>query len=193
MRNLSAVTFIVVAAALFGQAANKTGAQRAPSSPKQAAKAAPKAPASKSPASVAKAQTSTTPATKAARPPAVAKSAPKTAAARTTAAKKAAPKKATAKKKTVARKRTQTEPTPERYMEIQEALIGRGLLPGPATGKWDADSVAALREFQASQKLEPTGKINALSLIRLGLGPKRDAQGQPAGVPPSPPRQEPEP
>ncbi len=178
---------------LFGQTASKKGAPAAPSSSKTATKAASKAPVSKQPAPAGKPNAAKTPATKSAPSPAKAKTAPKTAAAKTTAAKKTTPKKAAAKKRTVARKRTQTQPTPERYMEIQEALIGRGLLQGPATGKWDADSVSALREFQASQKLEPTGKINALSLIRLGLGPKRDAQGQPTGVPPSPPKQETEP
>lgn len=193
MRNVPAVTSLLIAAVLFGQTASKKGAPAAPSSSKTATKAASKAPVSKQPAPAGKPNAAKTPATKSAPSPAKAKTAPKTAAAKTTAAKKTTPKKAAAKKRTVARKRTQTQPTPERYMEIQEALIGRGLLQGPATGKWDADSVSALREFQASQKLEPTGKINALSLIRLGLGPKRDAQGQPTGVPPSPPKQETEP
>jgi peptidoglycan hydrolase-like protein with peptidoglycan-binding domain len=67
----------------------------------------------------------------------------------------------------------QQTPTPERYQEIQQALIDKGFLPGPATGKWDTQSSDALRRFQVDQKLEPTGKLNALSLIRLGLGPKR--------------------
>lgn len=69
----------------------------------------------------------------------------------------------------------QQQPTPERYREIQEALIARGYLQGPATGTWGPESVEALRKFQQDNHLEPTGKINSLSLIALGLGPKRDS------------------
>ncbi len=106
------------------------------------------------------------------------KTAPKQPAA--AAKKKSTPaKKTSSKKRVVARTRVQQRPTPERYTEIQEALIGRGHLQGPATGVWGPDSVAGLRSFQESQKLEATGKIDALSLIRLGLGPKGDA-GLPA-------------
>ena len=32
----------------------------------------------------------------------------------------------------------------------------------------------ALKRFQASQNIESTGKIDSLSLIALGLGPKHD-------------------
>lgn len=69
----------------------------------------------------------------------------------------------------------QQQPTPERYREIQEALIARGYLEGPATGAWGPESVEALKKFQQDNHLEPTGKINSLSLIALGLGPKRDS------------------
>jgi peptidoglycan hydrolase-like protein with peptidoglycan-binding domain len=65
-------------------------------------------------------------------------------------------------------------PTAERYRQIQQALIDKGYMQDPATGDWGLDSVAALRRFQTDQKLEVSGKINALTLIRLGLGPKRD-------------------
>jgi peptidoglycan hydrolase-like protein with peptidoglycan-binding domain len=101
---------------------------------------------------------------------------------RTTPAKKTTLARKTAAKKRVVRPRTQQKPTPERYTEIQEALIGRGHLQGSATGVWGPDSVAALKAFQEGQKLEATGTIDALSLIRLGLGPKREA-----GLPPSDP------
>jgi hypothetical protein len=33
--------------------------------------------------------------------------------------------------------------------------------------------MAALKRFQEEQKLEATGKLDSLSLIRLGLGPKK--------------------
>lgn len=67
----------------------------------------------------------------------------------------------------------QQAPTPERYKEIQQALITKGYLQGEPTGQWGPDSVDALRRFQTDQNLTADGKIGALSLIALGLGPKR--------------------
>jgi len=72
-----------------------------------------------------------------------------------------------------ARRSTQQAPTPERYREIQQALASKGYLHGEPSGKWDADSADALKRFQTDQNLTPDGKINSLSLIALGLGPKR--------------------
>ena len=71
------------------------------------------------------------------------------------------------------RARGQQKPTTERYSQIQQALIEAGHLQGEASGKWDETSVTALKSFQEAHSLEPTGKINAISLIALGLGPKR--------------------
>ena len=59
-------------------------------------------------------------------------------------------------------------------MEIQQALAERGFYEGPVDGKWDASCVDALKRFQADQKLSPDGKLGSLSLIALGLGPRRD-------------------
>jgi hypothetical protein len=68
---------------------------------------------------------------------------------------------------------SQQAPTPERYKEIQTALASKGYLSGEPSGKWDTDSGEALKRFQADQNLTPDGKLNSLSLIALGLGPKR--------------------
>jgi hypothetical protein len=69
----------------------------------------------------------------------------------------------------------QAAPSPDRYKQIQEALAAKGYLPPEeATGSWGPNSVDALRRFQADQKIDGTGKINSLSLIALGLGPKRE-------------------
>jgi hypothetical protein len=69
----------------------------------------------------------------------------------------------------------QMQPTPERYKEIQDALAAKGYLkPEDATGAWTDSSSDALSRFQADQNLDRTGKINALSLIALGLGPKHE-------------------
>ncbi len=67
----------------------------------------------------------------------------------------------------------QQAPTADRYREIQQALISKGYLHGEANGEWGPDSVDALKRFQTDQNLTADGKIGALSLIALGLGPKR--------------------
>ena len=84
--------------------------------------------------------------------------------------------KAKGRRRTVAktpRRTYQTAPTPERYKEIQQALADKGYFKGEANGQWGPDSVDALRRFQADQNLEVDGKLGSLSLIALGLGPKR--------------------
>ena len=94
-------------------------------------------------------------------------------------APKATPKQTVAKSKQPVKKRPvawrpiQQQPTPERYKQIQQALVDKGYLQTPATGVWGPESMAALKRFQEEQKLEATGKLDSLSLIRLGLGPKK--------------------
>jgi hypothetical protein len=74
----------------------------------------------------------------------------------------------------------QTTPTPERYKEIQDVLAAKGYLkPEDANGAWGPGSADALKKFQAEQNIEASGKIDSLSLIALGLGPKRDAAPPP--------------
>lgn len=76
----------------------------------------------------------------------------------------------------------QLHPGPERYQQIQQALADRGYFKGAVNGEWGDDSVDALKRFQTDQKLDPDGKINALSLIGLGLGPKHDGSSARNGV-----------
>ncbi len=110
----------------------------------------------------------------------------KTGAASAPAKKSSSTKKGTSKstkKRTPATtwRNRQTKPSPDRYKEIQDALVARGFLaPDSATGEWGPGSVEALKRFQAAQNLEVTGKVNSLSLIALGLGPKREAAAKPA-------------
>jgi peptidoglycan hydrolase-like protein with peptidoglycan-binding domain len=78
------------------------------------------------------------------------------------------------------RRSYQQAPTPDRYKEIQQALADKGYFKGTVDGKWGSDSIDALKKFQTEQSLEPDGKIGSLSLIALGLGPKRlSAQSTP--------------
>ncbi len=72
-------------------------------------------------------------------------------------------------------------PDADRLKEIQKALADKGYFKGEVNGVWDADSVAALKQFQTEKNLPPDGKISALSLIGLGLGPKHD--GSVAAIP----------
>jgi hypothetical protein len=96
-------------------------------------------------------------------------------------AKKRAVTSASARKKTPAKpavtwRNRQLQPTQDRYREIQTALVSKGYLgPEQVTGAWDQNSSDALKQFQAAQNLDTSGKINSLSLIALGLGPKHDA------------------
>ena len=99
-----------------------------------------------------------------------------TAKSRATASKNARGKK-TARRPSQPR---QLAPTKERYQQIQQALASKGYFSGEATGQWGTDSVEALKRFQADQNLPPDGKLTSLSLIALGLGPKRlSAQSSP--------------
>lgn len=80
----------------------------------------------------------------------------------------------------------QLHPDPERYQQIQQALADRGYFKGQVNGEWSDDSVDAMKRFQTDQKLDPDGKINALSLIGLGLGPKHEAGTTAAAAPAHP-------
>lgn len=67
-------------------------------------------------------------------------------------------------------RRGQKGPTPDRILEIQQALARQGAYTGQPSGKWDAQTVEAMRRFQTSRSLNPTGKLDALTLQKLGLG-----------------------
>jgi hypothetical protein len=68
--------------------------------------------------------------------------------------------------------RYQLHPTASRYKRIQQALEEKGYYHGKIDGKWGPDSISALERFQTEQGIENEGKITALALIGLGLGPK---------------------
>jgi len=85
-------------------------------------------------------------------------------------------------KKVTRRERGQKAPAPERISEIQSALAKDGSFSGKPSGKWDSDTVDAMKKFQESHGLNPSGKLDAKTLQKLGLG------SQTAGVaPPMPP------
>ena len=70
-------------------------------------------------------------------------------------------------------------PTPDRIREIQSALQRDGAYQGDPTGKWDDSTVEAMKSFQDKNGLTPTGKIDALTLQKLGLGSETAGKGAP--------------
>lgn len=68
------------------------------------------------------------------------------------------------------------QPSADRYKEIQQALASRGYFKTEPDGTWGPASVDALKHFQHDQNLVEDGKIGSLSLIALGLGPKREPE-----------------
>jgi peptidoglycan hydrolase-like protein with peptidoglycan-binding domain len=102
----------------------------------------------------------------------------KTPARRGAASKKKRGKSARAKSRQTWRT-SQMTPAPERYKEIQTALDAKGYSTRTPDGVWTPEWAGALKRFQQDRKLEPTGKLNSLSLITLGLGPKRGAEAPP--------------
>jgi peptidoglycan hydrolase-like protein with peptidoglycan-binding domain len=68
------------------------------------------------------------------------------------------------------RERGQKVPTPDRITEIQQALAKDGSFTGTPNGKWNDSTVEAMKKFQAGHGLNPSGKLDALTLQKLGLG-----------------------
>lgn len=66
------------------------------------------------------------------------------------------------------------QPSPDRIKEIQQALASKGYFKTEPDGNWGPSSIDALKRFQHDQNLQEDGKIGSLSLIALGLGPKRE-------------------
>lgn len=93
------------------------------------------------------------------------------------------PKKGSGRSSKKSRKQPgQKAPTTERVSEIQAALARDGSFQGSPNGKWDDETASAMRKFQAAHGLNASGKVDAPTLQRLGLG------SQTAGVAaPTPP------
>jgi peptidoglycan hydrolase-like protein with peptidoglycan-binding domain len=96
----------------------------------------------------------------------------------TTAKKK---KHASSKSRRKSKVKGQAAPTSDRIKEIQTALQKDGSYEGEPTGKWDATTMDAMRKYQDKNGISPTGKIDAATLNKLGLG--SDTAGKGAPVP----------
>jgi peptidoglycan hydrolase-like protein with peptidoglycan-binding domain len=106
--------------------------------------------------------------------------------ARSTAAAQSSTKKkksiSSKSKKKSAKVKGQTAPTPDRIREIQTALNREGALNAEPTGKWDDSTTNAMKKFQENHGLNPTGKIDAGTLNKLGLGSDTAGKGAPIPV-----------
>jgi peptidoglycan hydrolase-like protein with peptidoglycan-binding domain len=88
-------------------------------------------------------------------------------------------KKASAKHK----EKGQMAPTPDRISEIQEALTKNGAFASAPNGKWDESTVEAMKRFQGAHGLNPSGKLDALTLEKLGLGSQTAGVAEPVAPP----------
>ena len=105
-----------------------------------------------------------------------------TAAAQTSTKKKKNVSSKTKNKKKTSKVKGQTAPTPDRIREIQTALNREGALNAEPTGKWDDATTNAMKKFQENRGLNPTGKIDAGTLNKLGLGSDTAGKGAPIPV-----------
>jgi peptidoglycan hydrolase-like protein with peptidoglycan-binding domain len=78
-----------------------------------------------------------------------------------------------------ARPRAPLAPTSERISEIQSALASQGAFKGDPTGRWDAATIDAMKQFQSAEGLNPSGKLDARTLEKLGLGSDTAGRGAP--------------
>jgi hypothetical protein len=89
------------------------------------------------------------------------------------------------KHRSAKRQPSQKAPTADRISEIQSALAREGYYTGDPSGKWDANTVAAVEKFQSANGIEVDGKLDAPTLQKLGLG--SDIAGVSAPKPVAPP------
>jgi peptidoglycan hydrolase-like protein with peptidoglycan-binding domain len=99
-----------------------------------------------------------------------------------TTAKKSSKSGKSSSRKRSRREKGQAAPTPDRIGEIQAALAKNNAYDGVPTGKWDGSTADALRKYQSAHGLSPTGKLDALTLEKLGLG--SETAGVAAPTPP---------
>ena len=77
----------------------------------------------------------------------------------------------------------------DQVRDVQGALKSQGFFYGEVTGTESAETGAAIRRFQIRSGITVTGKLNADTLVALGLGEKKTAgvAPQPAPAPAQPP------
>ena len=86
-------------------------------------------------------------------------------------------------KKSTRKQPGQKAPTSDRVIEIQSALAKDGAFQGSPSGKWDDNTTAAMRKYQSTHGLNPSGKLDAPTLQRLGLGSQTAGVAKPTPPP----------
>jgi peptidoglycan hydrolase-like protein with peptidoglycan-binding domain len=127
------------------------------------------------------AQTSS--ASKTSRKPATGTASTKTSTRTTTSTAKKSSKSGKSSSRKSKRVKGQAAPTADRINEIQGALAKKGAYAGTPSGKWDDSTVEAMKKFQVSHGLNPTGKMDALTLQKLGFGSETSGMGVPTPPP----------
>jgi len=77
----------------------------------------------------------------------------------------------------------QKAPTKDRISEIQTALAKNGSYSGTPSGKWDDSTVEAVKKFQSAHGMNPTGRLDAPTLQKLGLGSSTTGVAPPQAPP----------
>ncbi len=111
---------------------------------------------------------------------------PQSSTSKSTTSKTAASSKSHGTTKKTSRKKKdkgQMAPTSERITEIQQALAKDGSYSATPTGKWDDNTVDAMKKFQTTHALNPSGKLDALTLEKLGLGSTTAGVAEPVAPP----------
>ena len=65
----------------------------------------------------------------------------------------------------------QKEMDPARASQIQAALVHSGYLSGDTSGRWDTETEAAMRRYQAANGWQTKLTPDSRAIIKLGLGP----------------------
>jgi hypothetical protein len=62
--------------------------------------------------------------------------------------------------------------------QVQQALDKDGFKAGRADGRWGSETQAAVKQFQQSKQLQPTGQLNEQTVADLGLDTSKFQQQQ---------------
>lgn len=62
--------------------------------------------------------------------------------------------------------------------QVQQALDKDGFNAGPTDGRWGPDTKNAVKQFQQSKQMQPTGRLNEQTVADLGLDTSQFSQSQ---------------
>jgi len=62
--------------------------------------------------------------------------------------------------------------------QVQQALDKDGFKAGPTDGRWGHETASAVKQFQHSKQLQPTGQLNGQTVADLGLDASKFPQPQ---------------